>query len=322
MAFVDLTGELLSKVDFERSKIIQPQKLVFVCGGMKSGNPAAPTSMREILLARADAAGNPGELGGAKVILAEAAVNFLAQSSFSNLLSFERFIAAAVHAVVLIVESPGSMCELGAFVMAPEISKKLIVVMQSEHIPRSSFITSGALKFFEEEHADAQVHGYQWEIHPETRVITIPDFAIQGMLAELPAAMDAVHTMHAKEAFKPDLDGHLIYLALSFCLLLRAAKLIDLKKCFELAGVEISETKLKQCLDILQICELVKSVRHVKLDHYVALVETMPLEIAFREGTAPADRSTSRWTTRIVEAIAGDKDEKFRIEMFKAARHG
>lgn len=321
MAFLDLTGELLSKVAFEKSKIIQPQKLVFVCGGMKSGIPAAPTSMREILLTKAEAAGNPGELGGVKVILAEAAVNYLAESSFSNLLDLERYIAAVVHAVVLIVESPGSICELGAFVMTPEICKKLIVVMQSEHIPRSSFITSGAIKYFKEQEADAPVLGYHWVIDRDTRVITVQDFVVDEMLASLPAAMDVVHKMHAKEAFKADLDGHVIFLTLAFCHLLRAAKQIDIKRCFEFSNIDITETKLKHYIDILVICELIKPVRHGKLDFYVALVEQMPLEIAFKEGTDKADRNTARWITRIVEEISNDKDEKFRIEMFKGARN-
>jgi hypothetical protein len=322
VGFLDLTCELLGKVDFEKSKIVQPQKLVFVCGGQKSGDPKAPTSMREILLAKAATIGSAGHIGEAKVILAEAAVNFLAESSFSNLLDLERFISAAVHAVVLIVESPGSMCELGAFVMAPEIREKLIVVMQSDHMPRSSFITSGAIKYFKEKQQDAQIQGYYWAIDPTTRVITIPDFAIEAMLAELPAAMDRVHTMHVKETFRPKMDRHIIYLTLSFCHLLRAAKQIDIKRCFEFSGIDIAELKLKRCLDILQICELIKPIRQVKLDYYVPLVEQMPLEIAFREGTEKADRNNSRWITRIVEEIANDKDEKFRIEMFKGARNG
>lgn len=317
MHFLDLTGELLGKVDFEKSKIVQPQKLVFVCGGQKSGDPSAPTSMREILLAKASSKGSAGYLGPAKVVLAEAAVNFLANSSFSNLLDLERFIAAAVNAVVLIVESPGSMCELGAFVMAKEIREKLIVVMQSDHIPRSSFITSGAIKYFEENQPDAQVHGYQWEIDRNSRVITIPEFAIEAMLNDLPVAMDRVHTTHATEVFKPDFDGHLIYLTLAFCHILRAAKQIDIKRCFDSSSIDISELKLRHCLDILQICELVKSVRHGKLDYYVALVEKIPLEFAFLDGTRSADRSTSRWITRIVEEIGKDSTEKFRIEMFK-----
>lgn len=319
--FLDLVGELIAKVDFEKSKIIQPRKLVFVCGGMKSGILGAPTSMREVLLTKAAAVGNSGELGGARVILAEAAVDYLAESSFSNLLDLERYIAAVVHAVVLIVESPGSMCELGAFVMTPEICNKLIVVLQSEHIPRSSFITSGALKYLKEQHADAQVLGYDWTIAPETRAITVQDFVVNEMLASLPAAMDAVHTMHAKEIFKAQLVGHQIFLTLAFCHLLRAAKQIDIKKCFEIADIKTTEKELRHFIDILIICGLLKPIRHGKLDYYVASVEQMPLEIAFKDGISAGDRNTARWISRIVRAISSDKDEKFRIEMFQGARN-
>ena len=322
MAFLDLTGELLSRVDFEKSKIIQPRKLVFVCGGMRSLDPAAPTSIREILLTKADASGNVGELGGVKVILAEAAVNYLADSSFSNLLDLERYIAAVVHAVVLIVESPGSICELGAFVMAPEICKKLIIVMQGEHMIHPSFIYSGAIKYYNEINTQTQVLGYDWIINRDTRVITVKDFVVDEMLGSLQDAMENVHAMHAREAFKDNQEGHIIFLTLAFCHLLRAAKQIDIKRCFEFANIETTEAKLKHYIDILIICELIKPIRHGKLFYYVALVEQMPLEIAFKVGTEKADRNAARWIRRIVNEISNDKEEKFRIEMFKGAHNG
>jgi hypothetical protein len=319
--FLDLTGELLSKVDFDKSKIIQPRKLVFVCGGKKSGDSAAPTSMREVLLAKAEASGNRGEFGGVKVILAEAAVDYLAKSSFTNLLDLERYIAAVVHAVVLIVESPGSICELGAFVMAPEIRKKLIVVMQSEYQFRSSFITTGAIKYFEENETEAPVFGYHWLTDSNTRVITVEDFVVDEMLVALPAAIEAVHRVHAKEAFKDDQTGHLIFLTLAFCHILRAAKQIEIKQCFESVNIQILEKELKHYIDILVICDLIKPFTHGKLVFYVALVERSPLEIAFKEGTGKSDRNTARWITRIVDAINNDVDEKFRILMFKGVRN-
>ncbi|MFN3720735.1 MAG: retron St85 family effector protein [Rhizobium rhizophilum] len=322
MNFLDVTGEFLGKIDFAKSKIVQPQRLVFVCGGQNSGDPKSPTSMREILLSRASSTGKAGYIGPARVILAEAAVNFLSRSSFSNLLDLERFIAAAVHAVILIVESPGSMCELGAFVMAPEIREKLIVVMQSDHIPRSSFITNGAIQYFEDNEKDAQVLGYQWSIDKNTRKISIADFAIDAMVKEVPEAMDRVHRVHARETFKKELDGHLIYLTLAFCHMLRAAKQSEIKRCFEFSSIEISEQKLKHCLDILQISDLVKCIRHGKLDYYAPLVEELPVHFSFHSGTEKRDRSTSRWITRIAAEISSDPDEQFRIEMFKGRKNG
>ncbi len=211
------------------------------------------------------------------------------------------------------------MCELGAFVMAPDICQKLILVMQSDHLQRSSFITSGAIKYYREQNEHAESLGYQWNIDPVTHVIKVPEFAIQGMLNHLPTAMDRVHRMHAREAFNPGLDGHLVYLTLAFCHLLRAAKLVDLKKCFEFSNIEMMETKLKHCLDILQICELLKSVKHGRLNYYVALVERIPLEIAFKYGTDKADCNTTRWITRIKDEVR--KKDNIRIEIFVGCRN-
>jgi hypothetical protein len=277
--------------------------------------------MREILLTRAESVGSAGKFGGVEVILAEAAVNYLAESSFDNLLELEVYIAAAVHAVILIVESPGSICELGAFVMIPEIRKKLIVVMQSEYIDRSSFITKGAIQHFKDNDSGAQILGYNWTIDQNTRSITVAQFVIEDMLGHLPEAMDAVHTTHAKELFKQNDEGHLLFLALTFCHMLRAAKLIDIRRCFAFIEISITEKKLKHYLDILIICGFIKPFTHGKLKFFVAIVDQMPLEIAFKEGTGMADRNTVRWLTRIVDKIRDDKDEKIRIDIFRGARN-
>lgn len=319
MKFLDLAGELLAKVDFDESKIILPQKLVFVCGAQSDDKLGPPKSMREILLSKAYAAGPPGEFGGAKVLLAEVAVKALAESSFTNLLDLETYIAAVVQAVILIVESPGSMCELGAFIMVEEISKKLIVVVQGKYKNTPSFITSGAIKYFKEHQPNAQELGYDWETDKATGVITAPPYATDAMLTEIPAAMQQVHAYHAKEKLKRGELGHRIYLTLSFCHLLRAAKLIDIKRCFEFANIDIELNDIRNCIDTLIICNLLKMVPKGKLDYYVARVEKSPLDMRFLPGTLKKDTSQLRWQTLISAAI--DDEEKFRNDMFVGHRH-
>ena len=316
MGFLELTEELLRIVDFEKSKIVQPQKLVFVCGGRKSENPAAPTSMREVLLAKADATGDAGFLGGAKVILAEAAVSQLSQSSFSNLLDLEKYIAATVHAIVLIVESPGSMCELGAFVAVPEIREKLIVVIQSQYLPIVSFITDGAIRYFQTYKSDAPVHGYIWSINKASGVVEVPNFSVDLMMVEIPDTINSVHTMHGKESFKDDLIDHHVYIILAFCYLMRAAKQSEIKRCLDISGINITETVLRQCLDALQVCQLVRPLRHGKLDYYVARIDETPLDVAFKADAAKSDKSISRWIARISKEIQKNKDDNFRIQLF------
>jgi hypothetical protein len=314
VGFLDLTGELLGKVDFEKSKIIVPQKLVFVCGGQSSSNPAKPTSMREILLARAYAAGKEGEFGGAKVLLAEVAAKAFSETSFNDLLELEKYIAAVSLSVILIVESPGSMCELGAFIMVPEISRKLIVVLPGQYKNSPSFITDGAVKYFKKHQNDAQVHGYEWHVDSATRIVDSPGYAVESMLKEIPAAMQAVHTVHAREKFNLNRLEHRIYLVLGFCHLLRAAKLIDIKRCFDFSRIKIEEGEIRHCLETLEICGLVRTLPQGRLEYYIATVEKSPIQMRFVSGTGARDRSQSRWQTRVKDEI--DKEEKFRNEMF------
>lgn len=320
MRFLDLTGELLGKIDFAKSKIALPQKLVFVCGGEAGADPNAPKSMREVLLAKAYAVGKKGEFGGAKVLLAEEAAKALSDSHFSNLLDLEQYIAAVVQAVILIVESPGSMCELGAFVTVKEIRDKLIIVLQGKYKNTPSFITDGAIRYFASRHDNPQVPGYDWNVDNDTKVVSAPDYAINAMVAELPLAMQEVHKAHAKEKLQSKKLEHQIYLTLAFCHILRAAKLIDIKNCFEIAKIDIDEITIKRCLDTLMIVKMIDSVwQGIKLQYYVATVEANPLVPRFVPGVEPRDRHLIRWQTRINELI--EDEEKFRIEMFVGHRH-
>lgn len=61
-----------------------------------------------------------------------------------DLLIFEEFLAEVSDAIVLFVESPGSLCELGAFAYADALfSDKLIIVMDEKHRGSKAFIASG-----------------------------------------------------------------------------------------------------------------------------------------------------------------------------------
>lgn len=319
MGFLDLTGELLKNIDFEQSEIIHLQKLVFVCGGKASKIPNAPHSLRELLLDQVSATGTPDKLGGASVLLAEEAEKALAKSSFENLLDLEEYIAAVVHAVVLIVESPGSFCELGAFVKTQEIREKLIAIIPSQYKNDPSFITNGAIKYFEENYKTAQVLSFHWNVDSKG-VVSAPDYALDEMKTGIPAAMLEVRRAHKKEKFSREKKGHLIYLTLAFCHLLRAAKFIDIKLCFSLAEISVDEVTIKRCIDTLAICKLLKIVQNGKLSYYIASIDRIPVKIKWKAGAKNRDRDILRWISRIASAI--EKEEKFRSEMFGEHSNG
>ncbi len=113
--------------------------------------------------------------------------------------------------------------------------------------------------------------------------------------------MDAVHTVHAKEAFKAELDGHLIFLTLPSVTCCAQQKLIDIKRCFGFLISQLQKKNLGTTLIFLSFANYLSPLGTDELDFYIALVEQMPLEITFKEGTERQIAIQRGGSTRIVE---------------------
>ncbi len=64
-----------------------------------------------------------------------------------DLLSLENILADSVHAIVMCVESAGSIAELGAFANHEILKDKLIVFIDKKYLKDKSFIRMGPIKF-------------------------------------------------------------------------------------------------------------------------------------------------------------------------------
>lgn len=61
----------------------------------------------------------------------------------TDLLELENMLASSVHAVVILLESPGAVAELGAFANHGELQNKLVVVVDKRYRRKKSFIMMG-----------------------------------------------------------------------------------------------------------------------------------------------------------------------------------
>ncbi len=64
-----------------------------------------------------------------------------------DLLSLENDLAGWVHAIVVIAESPGAICELGAFANHDKLKDKLVVLIDKKYRRKRSFIMLGPVRF-------------------------------------------------------------------------------------------------------------------------------------------------------------------------------
>lgn len=82
-------------------------------------------------------------------------------SAYDDLIEFERDIAHICKTIVLFVESPGSLAELGSFAIIPEITEKLIVFVHSDYADSNSFVALGPLKRIADI-AKGKIHYIAW----------------------------------------------------------------------------------------------------------------------------------------------------------------
>ncbi|MBD8544256.1 hypothetical protein IFU00_18425 [Oxalobacteraceae sp. CFBP 8761] len=132
---------------------------VFLCGGEVDIKATFPRSARQRLI-EYFAASEP-DLHNA-CIQAEDFKDYFKEGAYSDLLEFESDIASVATLIVVCLESPGSMVELGLFCMDPKATGKLLVFAPHEKVAaEDSFIYLGPLAYIKRQDADS-VFIYPW----------------------------------------------------------------------------------------------------------------------------------------------------------------
>lgn len=125
-------------------RVHAPTDVIFLCGGQTrvNGAPPRPESLRDAF----QRVRIIGRLAKYSVILAEDILPFYPQANYLDLLQFESHVAQICELIVLFSESDGSLCELGAFSMDQEISRKLLTVIQRKYYDKKSFVRLGPIQ--------------------------------------------------------------------------------------------------------------------------------------------------------------------------------
>ena len=139
-------SQFINSIQLDSLRVKSPQPFIMVCGGLVETDSNKPiASMRDAF----NRIINFPELEDAELILAE---NLTRDHSleighhYPDFLKFEDHIAQVSDLIILFSESEGSIAELGAFSMVPEITKKLLVIIDENYYRDDSFIKLGPLK--------------------------------------------------------------------------------------------------------------------------------------------------------------------------------
>ena len=137
-------------IDLHASKMKPYQGFIFLCGGPTDIRSNDPVSIRDALYREL---AKDAEIDK-RIRVAEHYKDWSHDSVYSDLILFERHLAELSSVIVLTLESPRSIAELGLFSAIAEFQQKLLVFIETTHYQSESFIKLGPVQFLEKAHSN------------------------------------------------------------------------------------------------------------------------------------------------------------------------
>jgi hypothetical protein len=182
---------------------------------------------------------------------------------YSDLLLFEKDLGYLTSAVIIFLESPGSIAELGAFSQIDSLSERLIVVVSDNHHPQRSFISLGPIRNIAET-----------KKHPHSLCV-IPNVTADQLIDHMDVINMCLTKKIAPKSQTTQFDQnnlqHQILLCLDLInlfLVIQKTELMTLIKHFD---VEINAPRLNQILFLLDKTKLIFCKHYGDNQYYAPL---------------------------------------------------
>lgn len=249
MKYEEILLDEVIKWDKERFNLIFKNPIIFLCGGdilpSNAGMVKYYSSLRSYLI---DYAGCiKREIN---IRTAEDFKDYLL--AYDNLLEFESDIASISDLVVIILESPGALIELGIFIENKNIRNKLVAIQHYDFSSQLSFINLGPLKALRDSTKNA-VLGYNW---PREEKFEHLDESLLRLICD--DISEHLKSPRTQSTFDIDIEAHKILL------------IYELIRCF----YPIAE---KEILTVLYLIYDHKVIQPKKLKKILYLLEKFDL---------------------------------------------
>ena len=179
-------------------------------------------------------------------------------NTYSDLLLFESDLGYVTSAIVIFLEAPGSIAELGAFSQIESLKDRLVIVVTEDRHPIKSFISLGPLR--------------QLEAQDPESVCVIPATNATEFLNDIDVVNSAIFNKMAKNktkrAFSPTERQHQFTLAAELISFVEVVTFTDVKKVFEYFQVNVNEHRIQQILFTLEKSNLIQKRRYGGIDYY------------------------------------------------------
>ncbi|MGR6874714.1 retron St85 family effector protein [Pseudomonas sp. HK3] len=261
MKFNDTRKEHLAHISLEKSRVDLSSPIIFLCGGLVDQTEVEATSIRSAFLSHISKVGCDT---ADQVTLAENFKDWIHDSVYKDLLDFENDIALISSLIVIILESPGALAELGLFVRNHSLNQKLIIFVNDEHYGSQSFISLGPLRYLEALKKNT-VCAYPWDVNDL-------DESLKDSLPEMhDDLLNSMKKLDNSEAFDINNEGHISFVLYEIIRLFKALKITEIESYSNEIGITIKREKLKRLLFLLQKFELISMRKRGHDEYYYAV---------------------------------------------------
>lgn len=316
MAFDDQLIEEFQNFEHSRFIVSFLPPRIFLCGGPVDVGAVIPKSVRQRLISYFSA--HDYDFYNA-CIQAENFNDYFKEGAYSDLLEFETDIANIATLIVICLESPGSLVELGLFCMDSNTIKKLLVLVPQEELDKEdSFIFLGPLQSIRRINEES-ILAYPWPrgdvLNYEHTNIMVTD--IRRRLEKMPKS----------QKFSSANPAHIALLIHDIILLAHPITLAEIELALMAFNVDIDNASVSRLLYLLEKIEFIKFTTYSSVKYYFDAPgssrrikfgvdvngrtrDTPAIIMAFRKTYALSDDEQSRKRRLALKQINKLKQEK------------
>jgi hypothetical protein len=292
-------------VKVAQCRILNTQDLIFLCGGRTSNqNHHGPPyqSVRDYFFQYIKA--NHPEIAK-RLRLAEEINDWFDQGVFADLLELEEYLADLSDVIILFVESPGSIAELGAFAASDTVRPKILTVINSLH-PGRSFIADGPIRRLKSAQVSL-VYSFEWaseadRINDETNIETFQDLSqeLSKVLLERKLMARKERKLNLKS------PGHAMLFIADLIDIIGITSTREISDCLKILDNEVHSSILQKYLFLLEKLRIVKKLDYSNQVYYVTRDRGPFIRYDFvkpelsneREKSEITDRDRAKYLTR------------------------
>jgi len=250
--------ELVSRIQLSSTKVLLQPPIIFLCGGLVKIEELENHSVRDALMEHL--AVTDSTLSE-HITVAEDYKDWLHDGLYADLLEFEDDIAHIASLIVIILESAGSIAELGAFAVNDVLNKKLQVFICDDHYEQDSFIKLGPLRYLDSIR-EGSVSAYPWDQNN-------PNETIKPSLADITTDIDDfVADLSSTEAFSKENSGHLAFIIFELISVFQALKFTEITEYLNKIEIKVLRDKVKKMLFLLSKFDFISVKRRGKVEYY------------------------------------------------------